>query len=89
MNPEDQERYEQEFEELELKVIQVQILSELQAIRMLLQGEDLESREDSTERFECTKCEWQGPKDERQAHAQETHKAPATMLGHLFTRIEK
>jgi hypothetical protein len=78
-----QQDYEDKWEQLDEKVIQAQILTELQQIRMLLQSQQ-EPQSDSV-RYRCTKCGATVANDEREAHARREHKAPADKVESLFT----
>ena len=81
-----QQDYEDEWEQLGEKVIQAQILTELQQIRMLLQSQQ-EPQSDSV-RYRCTKCGATVATDEREAHARREHKAPADMADALFEVVD-
>lgn len=81
-----QQDYEDEWEQLDEKVIQAQILTELQQIRMLLQSQQ-EPQNDSV-RYRCTKCGATVATDEREAHARREHKAPADMADALFEVLD-
>lgn len=82
--------YEQQFEELDEKVVLVQILSELQAIRQLLTDAETDAPSDSTEQetYRCTLCpgDVTVPKAKRERHAQSQHNAPPGELG-MFERV--
>jgi len=81
-----QQDYEDEWEQLDEKVIQAQILTELQQIRMLLQSQQ-EPQNDSV-RYRCTKCGATVATDEREAHARREHKAPSDMADALFEVVD-
>jgi len=81
-----QQDYEDEWEQLDEKVIQAQILTELQQIRMLLQSQQ-EPQSDSV-RHRCTKCGETVSEDKRERHAQREHKAPADMADALFEVVD-
>lgn len=81
-NPDD---YADEWEQLDNTVILVQILTELQQIRMALTDT---AQTDDTPMYECTKCNATMAKDERERHAIGQHKAHAEMVASLFEVVE-
>lgn len=83
----DPDDYEAEWEELDPKVIQVQILMELQAIRRALTDGQSDAQSDST-MYECKRCGANVEADERARHAQQSHKAPADMVDGMFEVVE-
>lgn len=82
----DQEDYEQEWQELDEKVIMAQMLSELQQIRLLLQDSQ-EPQDTSHAMFECQRCSATVKPEDRERHALSKHKAPADMIDSLFTKV--
>ncbi|QAS68861.1 CCHC zinc finger protein [Haloferax tailed virus 1] len=80
--------YEQQFEELDEKVVLVQILSELQAIRQLLTDAETDAQSDSSTEatYRCTLCpgDVTVPEAKREAHAQSEHNAPPGMELEMF-----
>ena len=79
MNFSDEELAEMEaqYKDLDPKVIQIQILVELQAIRMALTQPQGES--ETTEVYTCNACQESIPSDELKSHAVTEHSAPADM----------
>lgn len=75
----EKEAYEEEFEELDPKVLQVQILTELQRIRMLLEGTEESTSQAESVRCTMPGCSWSGTHDEREEHATNTHGWHTTM----------
>lgn len=86
LTAEERAQYEEQWQQLDEKVIQAQILTELQQIRMLLQSQQ-EPQNDSV-RYRCTKCGATVATDEREAHARREHKAPADMADALFEVVD-
>lgn len=88
--PTDSTDYEQEFEDLDETVILVQILAELQQIRMTLTTASDGAQSDASDdpAYRCRKCDTTVPADARERHAAETHKAPPGMADEMFERVE-
>jgi hypothetical protein len=84
--------FEQEWQDLDAKVILAQILAELQQIRLLLSDaeSDATSESDAEVMYRCTKCpgDTQVPKSDRERHARSEHKAPPDMMDALFSRVD-
>lgn len=78
---------EAEWQDLTEKEILLGILTELQQIRLLLQGTE-PAQDDAQEVFECAKCGKQVSEEDRQQHAQSAHNAPVSMVDGLFERVE-
>jgi hypothetical protein len=74
--PDDVDRYEQEFEDIDPKTIQIWQLAELSAIRQQLEIMNGVQSEDTTETYTCLSCQSEIPKDELQDHAENKHNAP-------------
>ncbi len=74
------------WRELDREQQQLAIYSELRQIRALLSDTSQTDARDSHEVFACTKCEWEGSKEDRETHARKAHKAPGDMIDGLFTR---
>jgi len=73
------EELEAQYEQLDPKVLQIQMLMELKAIRMHLADGESETTEKPTEVYQCSACMETVPSDELQSHAVEHHNAPADM----------
>jgi len=71
---------EQQYEDLDPKLIQIQILMELQRIRVALSTP--EPRGES-ETVECSMCEKEIPESEKKDHA-EQHNTPPSMMDDLY-----
>jgi hypothetical protein len=88
----DTDDFEQEWQDLDAKVILAQILAELQQIRMLLSDPDSSATSDSDGEtmYRCTKCpgDTQVSKSDRERHARSEHNAPPGMVESLFTEVE-
>ena len=82
--------FEQQWGDLDDKVILVQILTELQQIRMALTGAAQHPQTDrnSAPMYECKRCGKQVTQGEKEQHAYKQHKAPADMVGGMFTVVE-
>ena len=82
--------FEHQWDDLDDKVILVQILTELQQIRMALtQGrQDSQTDRNSEPMYECKPCGKQVTQGEKERHAYKQHKAPADMVGGMFTEVE-
>jgi len=78
--------YSEQWDDLEEKDILIGILTELQQIRLTLQGAENE-QEEPQQVFECDKCGTTVPKDERERHAIESHNAPKGMVDSLFSEV--
>jgi len=78
---------EQEWQELDDKEILMGVLTELQQIRLLLQGAENGHEGTSESVYECTKCGTQVKKDERRDHAISSHKAPPDMVDGIFKEV--
>ncbi len=72
------------WRELDPQQQQLAIYSELRQIRALLSEPNETDARDSHEVFKCTKCEWEGSKEDREMHARKAHKAPGDMIDELF-----
>lgn len=82
--------YEDEWEQLDEKVILAQILTELQQIRLALTDAETGASDDAGDptEYRCRKCQTTVPADARADHARDTHKAPADMADSMFTAVE-
>ena len=82
--------FEQQWEGLDEKLILVQILTELQQIRMTLtDATDDAQRDKNTEpTYRCLKCQATVEAPDRERHALNAHKTPADMVDGLFTEVE-
>ncbi|UBF23335.1 hypothetical protein M1M40_gp57 [Halorubrum tailed virus 29] len=79
--------YSEQYDDLEEKDILLGILTELQQIRVMLQARDT-SDDDAPPTFACDRCDAEVPKDKRETHARDAHKAPPSMATEIFTRVE-
>jgi hypothetical protein len=82
---------EQRYQEMDSKLIQMQILAELQAIRQALTeaqplADESVSQEPakSPDKYRCKKCGAVVPAGEQGDHAMERHKAPPSRVAHMF-----
>ena len=82
--------FEDEWADLDEKVILVQILSELQQIRMTLtDGTDDAQRDKNTEpTYRCRKCQATVEPSDRERHAMNAHKCPADMVAGMFVEVD-
>ena len=82
--------FEQQWDDLDDKVILVQILTELQQIRMALTGPTQGSQTDrnSATMYECKRCGEQVTQGEKERHAMNAHKCPADMVDGMFVEVE-
>jgi len=83
------EQYAAEFEDLPEKVLLVEILAELKAIRQALTQADADSDDSPTE-YVCRRCEGDRtvPADDRVRHARSEHTAPPGEEESLFRPVE-
>jgi len=65
--------FEQQFEDVPDKVIQVQILMELRQIRELLAGNRPEPEPQQEPQFQCQRCNSEVPESEVEQHASRQH----------------
>jgi hypothetical protein len=88
----DTDDFEQEWQDLDGKVLLAQILAELQQIRMLLSEADTDAQSESSSdtMYRCTKCpgDTQVPERDRERHARSEHKCPPGMAESLFERVD-
>ena len=84
MNEQDQ------WNDLDEKVILVQILTELQQIRMTLTDatDDAQRDKNTDPTYRCLKCQATVEAPDRERHAMNAHKTPADMVDGLFTEVE-
>ena len=82
--------FEDEWDELDKKVILVQILSELQQIRMTLTDatDDAQRDKNTDPTYRCRKCQATVEPSDRERHALNAHKCPADMVGGMFVEVE-
>ena len=82
--------FEQQWDDLDDKVILVQILTELQQIRMALTKGRQDSQTDRNGElmYECKRCGKQVTQGEKERHAYKQHKAPTDMDGGMFTEVQ-
>ena len=86
----DTDDFEDQWADLDEKVILVQILTELQQIRMTLtDATDDAQRDSSTEpTYRCRKCQASVEASDRERHAMNAHKCPADMVAGMFVEVE-
>jgi len=75
------EELEQQYQDIDPKVLQIQILMELRAIRMSLSNPE---PRDKPETVECSMCEEEIPESEKKDHAKE-HNTPPGMVEDLYS----
>ena len=82
--------FEDEWDGLDEKLILVQILTELQQIRMTLTDDtDDAQRDKNTEpTYRCRKCQATVEPSDRERHALNAHKCPADMVAGMFVEVE-
>ena len=82
--------FEDEWDDLDEKVILVQILTELQQIRMTLtDATDDAQRDANTEpTYRCRKCQATVEPSDRERHAMNAHKCPADMVAGMFVEVD-
>jgi len=74
-----------EWEDIDEKVVLVQILTELQQIRQALT--DAERGDDAPPEYRCRRCGETVPESGRKQHAAGQHRAPPGSEGSLFERV--
>ena len=86
----DADDFEDQWNDLDEKVILAQILTELQQIRLLLSDAEQGAQSDGDEQdaYRCRKCTEVVEADARERHARSQHKAPGDMVDGLFTEVE-
>jgi len=89
----DPDDFEDQWNDLDEKVILAQILTELQQIRLLLSQADTGASDDAggeTPEYQCTKCpgDVRVAEGDRERHARKQHKAPPDMIDGMFTAVE-
>lgn len=72
--PDDVDRYEDQFQDIDEKTLLIWQLAELSAIRQLLEGNETPQTESET--YTCQSCNAEIPEAELQDHAENTHNAP-------------
>lgn len=82
---------EQRYQEMDSKLIQIQMLAELQSIRQALTeaqplADESVSQESVThpETYRCDHCGTEVASDDRWDHAMDRHKAPPSRVPHMF-----
>ena len=82
--------FEDEWNDLDEKVILVQILTELQQIRMTLTDATDDAQRDSTKEttYRCRKCQATVEPSDRVRHAMNAHKCPADMVDGMFVEVD-
>lgn len=79
---------EAEWEAVDDKLILVQILTELQQIRMALTAlNDGDDDTDTDEMYRCEKCEAVVRADERERHGIQAHNAPPDMIAVMYSPL--
>ena len=86
----DADDFEDQWNDLDEKVILAQILTELQQIRLLLSDAEKGAQSDADEQdaYRCRKCDATVSAADRERHARSQHKAPFDMVDGLFTEGE-
>lgn len=85
VDDDDPDDYADEWDEIDEKVLLAQILTELQQIRLAIQGAEQATEQSDT--FECRKCGATVEADARERHASEQHRAPPGAEDTLFTGV--
>ena len=82
--------FEDEWDGLDEKVILVQILTELQQIRMALTDatDDAQRNENTEPTYRCRKCQATVEAPDRERHAMNAHKCPADMVVGMFVEVD-
>jgi hypothetical protein len=88
----DQPSVETRYQEMDEKLIMMQMLAELQAIRQAVtdDGDTDESPKESVDmqqQYQCDKCRASVSRKDRWDHARERHKAPPNQVPHIFDPI--
>ena len=86
----DADDFKDQWNDLDEKVILVQILTELQQIRMTLtDATDDAQRDENTETtYRCRKCQATVEPSDRERHAMNAHKCPADMVAGMFVEVD-
>ena len=86
----DADDFEDQWNDLDEKVILAQILTELQQIRLLLSDAETDAQSDADEQdaYRCRKCDATVPAGDRERHARSQHKTPADMVDGMFEEVE-
>ena len=86
----DADDFEDQWNDLDEKVILAQILTELQQIRLLLSDAESGAQSDADEQdaYRCRKCDATVPAGDRERHARSQHKAPFDMVDGLFEEVD-
>ena len=89
----DADDFEDQWNDLDEKVILAQILTELQQIRLLLSDAERDAQSDADDppgEYTCQRCpgDTRVPAGERERHAMNEHKAPADMVDGMFEEVE-
>ena len=81
--------FEDQWDDLDEKLIHAQILTELQQIRLLLSDAEQGAQSDGDEQdaYRCRKCDATVPAGDRERHARSQHKAPGDMVDGMFTEV--
>ena len=82
--------FEDEWADLDEKVILVQILTELQQLRMALTDATDDAQRDANAEptYRCRKCQATVEESDRERHAMNAHKCPADMVAGMFVEVE-
>ena len=82
--------FEDQWNDLDEKVILAQILTELQQIRLLLSDAESGAQSGAADEtaYRCRKCDATVPAGDRERHARSQHKAPFDMVDGLFEEVE-
>jgi hypothetical protein len=78
----------QRYEDMDEKLVLVQILAELQAIRQAVTDADAPGYEGDdgpeVEKVMCNKCGTEVPRHDRERHAVERHKCPPSLADTIY-----
>lgn len=84
--------YAEEWQELDEKVLLVQLLAEQQRtntlIEQLLGGDTTPSKDEATPMYRCELCDKEVKEEDRQRHAEGQHKTPPGAWDSVFERVE-
>ena len=82
--------FKDQWNDLDEKVILVQILTELQQIRMALTDatDDAQGQRNTEPTYRCRKCQATVKPSDRERHAMNAHKSPADMVAGMFVEVE-
>ncbi len=84
------DRLQESWDDIDDKDILIQILAELQTIRVAMTDEtDIHTDTGTHEpQYNCDKCGGTIAKGDRETHARTAHKAPPSLAQDIFTRVD-